>query len=124
MVAYRQGEYRRAAALYAESIGCGRAIGARALVAEGLEGLAWMADAGGQAQRAARLGGAAQALREALGMPLRLYQRAVHEQAVAGMRAALGEEGFAAAWAEGRALPPDEAIAAALAVQDEATAGE
>jgi hypothetical protein len=30
------------------------------------------------------------------------------------MRVALGEEGLAAAWAEGRALPLDEAIALAL----------
>jgi non-specific serine/threonine protein kinase len=124
LVAYRQGEYRRAATLYAESIGRSHEIGARALVAEGLEGLAWVADVGGQAQRAARLGGAAQALREALGMPLRLYQRAVHEQAVAAMRAALGEEGFAAAWAAGRALPLEEAVALGLEGHEEASACE
>jgi hypothetical protein len=39
-------------------------------------------------------------------------------------RAALGEEGLAAAWAEGRALPLDEAIAQALERNVEGPQGE
>jgi hypothetical protein len=38
--------------------------------------------------------------------------------------AALGEEAFAAAWAEGQALALDEAVALALAGHDQAPAGE
>jgi hypothetical protein len=41
-----------------------------------------------------------------------------HDRAVAAMRAALDEAAFAAAWAEGRALPVDEAIALALVDTD------
>jgi hypothetical protein len=37
------------------------------------------------------------------------------------VRAALGERGFAAAWAQGRALPLDEAMSLALASRSEAT---
>jgi hypothetical protein len=37
------------------------------------------------------------------------------------MRVALGEEGFAAAWAQGRALPLDEAVALALEPSSAAT---
>jgi hypothetical protein len=38
----------------------------------------------------------------------------VYEAALVALHAALGEDAFAAAWAEGRALPLDEAIALAL----------
>jgi hypothetical protein len=77
--------------LLEEALLLSRDIGTRELMAAGLESVAWVAAACGQARRAARLCGAAEA-----------------------MRAALGEEAFAAAWAAGRALPLDEAIALAL----------
>jgi hypothetical protein len=81
------------------------------LLAEGLEVLAWMAAAGGQARRAARLGGAAQALRDALCVPLLPAARADHDRAVRTMREALGEETFVVAWDAGRGMPLDETVA-------------
>jgi hypothetical protein len=89
-------------------------VGARDQVAHGLETSTWVAAAQGQAHLAACLGGYTEALREALGVPLLLERWACHDQAVAAMRAALGEEVFAAAWAEGRALPLEQAIVLAL----------
>jgi hypothetical protein len=41
--------------------------------------------------------------------------QADHARSVAAMCAAVGEEGFAAAWAEGRALSLDQAISLAIA---------
>jgi predicted ATPase/transcriptional regulator with XRE-family HTH domain len=113
-LAYTQGEYRRAAALQEEGLLLSSNINARDLVADGLEGLACVAAARRLPQRAALLGGAAETLREALGIPLTPDKRADHEQAVQAIRVVLGEGAFAAAWAEGRALPLDEAIALAL----------
>jgi non-specific serine/threonine protein kinase len=113
-VVFRQGEYGRAAALQAEGLLLSRDLGARHLQTLGLEGLAWVAAARGQALRAAWLGGAAAELRGALGTPLPTAARADHDQAVLAMRAALGEQAFAAAWAEGRSLSLEEAIACAL----------
>jgi predicted ATPase/Tfp pilus assembly protein PilF/DNA-binding XRE family transcriptional regulator len=113
-VAYDQGDHGRAAALVGESLLLGRDIGARHLVAASLESLGWVAAARGQAEQAARLAGATVALREILGVPLPPAFRAGHDRAVQAMRAALGEEAFAAAWAEGRTLPLEAAIAAAL----------
>jgi DNA-binding NarL/FixJ family response regulator len=66
-----------------------------------------------QHTRAARLWGAADALSEAIGAPPpRHADRA--QDAIAATRRGLGEETFAAAWAEGRALSLDEAVAEAL----------
>jgi hypothetical protein len=61
-VAYQQVDHGRAAPLLEEALLLGRNIGARALVAGGMECLAWVAAARGQPHRAARLGGAAEAL--------------------------------------------------------------
>jgi predicted ATPase/Tfp pilus assembly protein PilF/DNA-binding XRE family transcriptional regulator len=113
-VAYLQGDYGQAWVLLQEALLLSRDIGARDLVAAGLESLGWVAAARGQPAQAARLGGAAAALQEALGAPLQAHQWASHEQTLLALRAALGGEAFAAAWAEGRALPPGEALAEAL----------
>jgi hypothetical protein len=57
--------------------------------------------------------GAAEALFEPP-LPLPPPRRVLHDQTVAAARAALGEEAFAAAWTEGRAMSLDQAVAAAL----------
>jgi hypothetical protein len=65
-------------------------------------------------QRAARLFGAAAALREAIGAPLPPVEHAAYDRSVAALRAALPEAAFAAAWAEGRRMTVDQAIDTAL----------
>ena len=114
----RQGDPERALALFGESLRLSRDLSARDLLAEGLASVAHVVVARGQPRRAARLGGAAEALRTALGMPLPPVLQPLHEQFVQGLRAALGEETFASAWAEGRSLPLDEALALALEGHD------
>jgi len=59
--------------------------------------------------------GAAQALREALGAPLPPVERGAYEQTVAQARAHLDTATWAAAWAEGPAMPLEQAVAYALA---------
>ena len=76
----------------------------------------------GQAERAARLFGAAAALRAAHGIVLRPCDHALHERTLAAARGLLGGEAFAAAWAAGQALSQDGAIAEALAVSGEGDA--
>jgi hypothetical protein len=68
-----------------------------------------------QYSRAARLFGAAEALREALGASPRTIYREEYERRVATARAALGAENFRAAWTAGRVMAVEEAIAHALA---------
>ena len=57
---------------------------------------------------AARLWGVAEALREAISVPLRSFERAINEWGIAKVRSQLGEEAFATAWAEGRTMTPAE----------------
>jgi len=71
----------------------------------------------GQAERAARLYGAAHELAETYGLdvPGDLF-RAEHEREVDAAHAALDPDGFAAAWAAGRALTLEQAAEEALGV--------
>jgi hypothetical protein len=55
--------------------------------------------------------GPGKTLRAALGFYCPPIWRADYERAVAAVQAALGEEAFTAAWAEGRAMTMDEALA-------------
>ena len=109
-----QGRYERAAALFKEGLRLSREVGDMIRLLEALEGLAWSAAALGQPRWAARQGGAAEAERERLGLLQGIPDRGFRDRAIQGMRAALGEEMFAAAWAEGRAMTLSEAVALGL----------
>ena len=85
------------------------------MVTDVIEAVGIVAAAVGQAERGARLLGAAEAQRERIGLRFRVREdQAALEQAVAAARAALGEDAFAAAWAAGRTLSPGQAVAEAL----------
>jgi tetratricopeptide (TPR) repeat protein len=117
-VARRQRDGGKARSLYAQSLQIERELGNPPGIAECLEGLGRVAGAHGQPERVARLLGAVQALSQAgASRPHRKGQqvRAQDDPTVATARAALGEEAFAAAWAEGRAMTLDQAVAYALA---------
>jgi non-specific serine/threonine protein kinase len=104
-----------AAALYRESLAGAWALGHKTVCLVGLVGLARTAAATGHPRRAARLLGAVEAYGEAIGAPLQVEERQGFERAVALAREALGDEGLAAELAVGRALSPEQAVAAALA---------
>jgi non-specific serine/threonine protein kinase len=116
------GDWARATICLRESLAVRRAADDRTGIATCLEGLATVAAEQGRPDRTARLLGAAEALRRAIGSPMPPVERPAFEAAARTARAALSEAAFAAAWAEGRMLPLEEAIAEALA-PDEATAG-
>ncbi len=87
------------------------------LVADAFDGIASAAAAWDQPERAARLMGAAEALRERVGMPIVLpADQASQERTVAVLREAIGDDRLAAAWAEGRTLSRARAEAEAALV--------
>ena len=99
----------------AESLVIFRRLGNRFGLAFCLEGLAAAAGVAGQPLRAARLFGAAEALREAICAPVTGTNQAYYEQLVVYGRGQGDPASFAAAWAEGRAMPVEQTIAHALA---------
>ena len=61
---------------------------------------------------AAQLWGASEALRDACGIPIPRIELADYERSVPAARVHLGEKAFAAAWAEGRSMTSEQALAA------------
>jgi predicted ATPase/DNA-binding SARP family transcriptional activator len=109
-----QGDPAGARAHLAEGLTAAREYGDETLVAKALEGFAGLAAAAGDAERAARLAGAAAAVRAGIGVPRNPAAAARLEHDLAPARQALGAERYAAAWARGRATPPEQAVADAL----------
>jgi hypothetical protein len=116
-VAHKLGDETWAVGLLHESVRLSRDIGARVWLARGLEALAMVAAAGGLRRRAAALGGAAESLRDVLGVHLPPFNAAEHEALVQRLHAELGDEAESA-WNMGRALSPDQAVALALDEQE------
>jgi non-specific serine/threonine protein kinase len=116
-IALDQGEYERATACYQESLTLRQETGEQEGISTALEGLAAVTGMQGQPVRAARLSGAASSLRTLLGAPLPPIDHRSYEQTVAALRAQLDETIFTAAWAEGQAMPLEEALAEAMQVK-------
>jgi tetratricopeptide (TPR) repeat protein len=113
-VATQQGDLVHAAGSYAEMLEWTRRHGGSPSAAAGpLEGLAGLAGAKGDPERAALLLGAAAAGRRSAGVPLSPGERVDVDRTAATAREALGEERFARTLARGEALPLREAIALA-----------
>ena len=107
----QQGDTAGARALYEQNRTLLPLAGYKYLIADYLEGRGMLEAALGAPGRAAQLWGAAAALREGIGAPMYPVDRDIYAQAVAAARAQLGATAFAAAWAAGRALPPEVALA-------------
>jgi DNA-binding CsgD family transcriptional regulator len=102
-----------AATYYAESLACS---GPRENLVGKLVATARLAAVGGQPQAAARLFGAAEALADIIGYARRPPEQRRLDRDAAIARAALGDAGFESAWATGKVLPSDQAVAEARAI--------
>jgi DNA-binding NarL/FixJ family response regulator len=111
-VAFDQGDQRGALASYEQCLAMLWEVEDTWLIAVSLEKLARVALVQQHAAWSARLCGAAEVLREAMGGPIPPIECAEYEQTVAAARTQLGEEVFAAVWKDGRAMTPQQAFAA------------
>ncbi|MBI1742496.1 tetratricopeptide repeat protein [Candidatus Acetothermia bacterium] len=115
IVAQCQADYRRARSWYEESLEISREMRNRQMISSAIEAFASVELAEGRAQqRAVQLFGAAESLRVAASSPMSPADRAEYDPILAAARTALGEDVFAAAQAEGRAMTLEQAVAYAL----------
>jgi DNA-binding CsgD family transcriptional regulator len=97
-------------------------LGDKMIASESLEGLACVAETRGEAELAARLFGAAEALREAVGYQHMPEEDALREPYLAAASSRLDEETWEAAFAEGRTMTFEEAVEYALSEEEPSTA--
>jgi tetratricopeptide (TPR) repeat protein len=126
-VALRQGDLKKATTLLAESLHLRRELEDVGGIAWCLEKLAEIALTAGQREssprrdedfrRAARLFGAAEALRAPVNSAIDLVDQPEYERQVAIVQAQLDEATFTTTWAEGQAMTLEQVIEYALAVK-------
>jgi non-specific serine/threonine protein kinase len=114
LATWNGGEHDLAEGFLKEGLALNRKTGYWAMGAYCLEGFAGLAGARGQGARAARLWGAAEALRANIGSPATPEARPYYERSMATARTLLGEAAWEGAFAEGMAMSADEAAEYAL----------
>jgi predicted ATPase len=113
-VSTRLGRLEPAAAQFATALALARDLEARREALLAIEGTAELAMARDEAGRSARIIGASQALREALGSPASPSEEEQHRDLGARVEARLGPDAHAKAMAEGRALTFEAVVAEIL----------
>ena len=115
-LALLQGDAAESGVHWREALALWHDLGDREAVAATLEGLAWVASDVGDAVRAARLFGAAESQRQAIGAPMPSADDPSHRYYRDALRALAGEHLVEVEWANGRMLSTKEAIAEAMAL--------
>ena len=107
-----EADYAAARTRYEEGLEISGALGEKWISAICLLGLGEVVAAQRQLAWAAQLWGAADILRDTIGVPIPPIELADYERALSAARVHLGERAFAAAWSQGRSMTPEQAVAA------------
>ena len=120
LVELLRADYDAAASLLREALRRGWVLDLKPGIQVCLYGLACVAASLEQPIRAVRLWGAVEGMREAYGVHLTPITRSVtdYEGYLITVRSQLGEEAFAAVWAEGEAMPLERTIEYALSLEE------
>jgi non-specific serine/threonine protein kinase len=121
--AFQEGRYDEAEQHFREALALRLALNDRYGMANQLTELAQVIAAQGKAERAARLDGAAAALRHATGATIAQAQRADYDQFIAALRDRLGHDRFEALWTAGHPQTAEHAVASARELITETLAG-
>jgi predicted ATPase/DNA-binding CsgD family transcriptional regulator len=107
-----EGDYTAARRLYEESLALSGELGEKWVIAACLVELGEAVAAQHKLAWATQLWGAADALRDTLGISILPIELADYERSLSAARVHLGERAFAAAWTQGRIMTPQQALAA------------
>jgi non-specific serine/threonine protein kinase len=113
-VARLRREFNRAIEMFKESLNLYQELGNKSEPPFTLEAMGLAAAALGKSEHAVRLWGAASAWRQAINEPLPPTYQRDYAASITQARTQLGEDVYASAWSEGRAMSPEQAIALAL----------
>ena len=113
-VARHSGDIHQARKIYQDTLREWKELGNRAAIAHQLECFAFLAIAHEEPQRAIKLFGAAEALRERVRATMTEPERVEYNQAVIQLRSLLAETELNALWLEGRSMTMEQAIELAL----------
>jgi tetratricopeptide (TPR) repeat protein len=113
-LARRQADDALALSHYKQSLALWWELGETPELPHALENIGALVAARAQHERAARLWGAAEALRTAIGVPRPPSEADEYQRHVTAARAAFGKDAFKVAWAQGQAMAPSQAVAHAL----------
>jgi predicted ATPase/class 3 adenylate cyclase len=113
-IALLQNDLGKASDLFEESLRLASSTGMDPVVLTALEGFACVTGAQGEARRAARLWGAAQALQEAKGIPRDTDWLTEADTIISDVRSGMGEEAWEEALGEGKVMTIEDAVSYAL----------
>jgi predicted ATPase len=119
-VTQAEGNHERATALYRECLLLANELGEKSRIVNSLDGLARIAEAQGRMERALRLLGAAETLRDTTGASLGPAELDSAERGLQRVPTRAADEASKAAWAAGRAMTLEQAVAYAPGVADPA----
>jgi non-specific serine/threonine protein kinase len=116
---YGEGDYTAAYSHFAEGLTMAqesgvKIVGDKIAVSYALDGFGALAASRGESELATKLAGAAAQLRESINYNIEPAERRFREAYLASTRAVLSEAAFSAAYAKGRRLKLDEAVALAM----------
>ena len=111
---YGEGDYTAAYSHFAEGLTMAQESGVKIAISYALDGFAALAASRGESELATQLAGAAEHLRESINYNIEPAERRFRDAYLASTRAVLSEAVFSAAYAKGRRLKLDEAVALAL----------
>jgi DNA-binding NarL/FixJ family response regulator len=117
-IAHARGDAVHALSRLCEALTACVKLGDKEIAARGIAALATIAAERGQFQLAAQFCGSVAALRDAIGAPIALAERARHEALVEGIRVHLPSSAFSVAWDAGCTLTLDEVIANAATLAE------